>query len=86
MSFIDAFSKYTSIYPLKSKSEVQQAFKTSKAQVQLQFNSKIVSFESDNGSEFLILQNYFKACGITSRRSCPTPQLKMISLNENIDT
>lgn len=52
ITFVDAFSKYTWIYRLKSKSETFSVFQQFKAMVELQFNAKIKSLQTDWGGEF----------------------------------
>ena len=47
VSFIDAYSRFTWIYPLKSKAETLATFQQFKAMVELQLNSKIKSVQSD---------------------------------------
>ncbi|TXG58975.1 hypothetical protein EZV62_016804 [Acer yangbiense] len=71
LSLMDACTRYTWICLLKSKSEVRQAFLLFKAQVELQFDSKIKILQSDCGKEFLVLTADLQASGILFRQSCP---------------
>ena len=52
VSFIDDFSRNTSLYFLKKKSEVFSKFKEYKALVENQTGKKIKVLRSDNGGEF----------------------------------
>jgi len=73
--FIDHFSKYVWLYPLKFKSDVSTIFPIFKNLVENQFNCKIKSFYSDNGGEFIKLKSYFQNTGIQHLTTPPhTPQ------------
>lgn len=73
--FSDAYTKFTWLYLLKAKSDVASIFHQFKTMVELQFNNKIKSVQSDGGGEFIALKSYFNTHGITHRLSCPhTPQ------------
>lgn len=69
--FVDAFSRYTWIFPMKFKSEVSTIFLHFKNKVETFFERKIKSFHSDGGSEFKALSSIFSSSGITHRQSCP---------------
>lgn len=69
ITFVDAFSKYTWIYRLKSKSETFSVFQQFKAMVELQFNAKIKSLQTDWGGEFRSL----------------TPFLAKLDINHKVD-
>ena len=45
--FIDVFSRYTWIFPIKSKAETISVFQNCKSMVELQLNTKIKSIQSD---------------------------------------
>ena len=47
VSFIDAFSRYTWIFPIKTKAETTYVFQAFKSMVKLQLNTKIKSVQSD---------------------------------------
>ena len=49
ISFVDAFTRYTWIYMLKTKSDAFTIFQNFKAQVELQFSHKIKCIQSDWG-------------------------------------
>jgi transposase InsO family protein len=70
--FIDHFSKYVWLYPLKLKSDVSRIFKNL---VENQFNCKIKTFYSDNGGEFVKLRFFFQQHGISHLTTPPhTPE------------
>ena len=69
--FVDDFTRYTWLYPLKLKSDVLQSFIDFQHHVERQFNLKIINFQSDWGVEFQALNKHFKDQGITHRISCP---------------
>lgn len=56
--FIDDYSRFTWIYPLKQKSEVFQAFVQFKNLVENQFNKKIKVLQCDGGGEFKALHKF----------------------------
>lgn len=51
--FVDDYSRYTWIYPLKLKSNVFQTFVTFKNFVENMLGTKIKSFRSDGGGEYV---------------------------------
>ena len=69
--FIDDFTRYTWLYPLKLKSDVLQSFLDFHHRVERQFNLKIINLQSDWGGEFQALTKHLKDQGITHRISCP---------------
>ncbi|KAI0494867.1 hypothetical protein KFK09_025013 [Dendrobium nobile] len=75
--FIDDFSRFTWLYPLKLKSDVPSVFSHFKAQVERQFNKQIKCFRTDGGGEYLstAFQNFLAHCGIIHQVTCPyTPE------------
>ena len=68
MLFVDDFSRFTWIFPLKNKSDV---FKDFESFVKTQFQCQIKSFHSDWGGEFQKLHPYLKQQGIVHRITCP---------------
>ena len=66
VSFIDDFSRNTSLYFLKKKSEVFSKFKEYKALVENQIGKKIKVLRTDNGGEFCEkeFEKFCKECGI----------------------
>jgi len=47
MSFVDSFSRYTWIFPIKTKVETKSVFQNFKSSVELQLDTKIKSVQSD---------------------------------------
>lgn len=71
--FIDDYSRYSWIYPMKFKHEVFDNFKQFKSLVENAFSTKIKSFQSDGGGEYTkrVFQNFLTTHGISFRSSCP---------------
>nr|KYP32605.1 Retrovirus-related Pol polyprotein from transposon TNT 1-94 [Cajanus cajan] len=69
--FLDAFSKYSWIYLLNSKSEAFTAFQQFKSSAELQLNTKIKAIQTDNAKEFIKLSKYLNENGIQHRLTCP---------------
>ncbi|KAL4570881.1 hypothetical protein LXL04_026545 [Taraxacum kok-saghyz] len=73
--FVDHFTKYIWLYPMKKKSESLAIFTRFHLLVEKFFNTKIKTFFSDNGGEFIKLQYHFSSSGISHLTSPPhTPQ------------
>ena len=78
--FVDHFTRYTWIYPLKRKSDVQNTFIKFWSLVENYFKTKIKVFYSDNGGEFISLKNFLSQHGISHFTSPPhTPEHNGIS-------
>jgi hypothetical protein len=71
VSFIDAFSRYTWVFPIQSKSDVQPTFLKFQVMIERFLNTKIKSVQIDWGGEYRSLNTYFKSIGIIHRLSCP---------------
>jgi hypothetical protein len=71
VSFLDAFSKYTWLFPISCKSDVSSVFLKFKSYVECYFNSKIKSVQSDWGGEYRPLNKLLTQFGIFHRISCP---------------
>ncbi|GJR23988.1 ribonuclease H-like domain-containing protein [Tanacetum coccineum] len=71
--FLDHYSHYLWIYPLRAKSEMFQKFLHFRSYVNNQFKSDISAFQCDHGGEFdnNNLLNLFSQNGIQMRFSCP---------------
>lgn len=71
--FLDHFSHFLWVYPLRKKSEVFSKFIDFCAFVKTQFKSSIQSFQCDNGGEYnnTSFLNFFSTNGIVVRFSCP---------------
>jgi len=63
--FIDHFSKYVWLYPIKHKYDVSHIFLIFKSLVENQLNTKIKTFYSDNGGEYIKLRSFIQTHGIT---------------------
>ena len=73
--FIDHFTKYIWIYPLKRKSDVQEVFTRYKPIVENYFSHKIITLYSDNGGEYIALKDYLSLHGISHFTTPPhTPE------------
>jgi histone deacetylase 1/2 len=71
VSFVDDFSRFTWIYFLKHKSDVERSFYSFQKHVEHLFNSKILAVQSDWGGEYHRLNRYFRDEGIVHRVTCP---------------
>jgi hypothetical protein len=71
VSFIDAYSRYTWVFPIQAKSDVMPTFLQFQAMAERLLNSKIISVQSDWGGAYCNLHTYFQTHGITHRISCP---------------
>ncbi|KAJ9563615.1 hypothetical protein OSB04_008775 [Centaurea solstitialis] len=71
--FLDDYSHFLWVFPLRAKSEVFSVFKTFRAYVLNQFKTDIQLFQCDNGREFnnQPFLDFFKTHGIKIRFSCP---------------
>ncbi|PKA60460.1 Retrovirus-related Pol polyprotein from transposon TNT 1-94 [Apostasia shenzhenica] len=73
--FVDDFSKFTWLFPMKRKSDLVDIFLSFQKHVERFFNCKIRSFHSDWGGEYQALHRHLNSSGITHRVSCPhTPE------------
>jgi histone deacetylase 1/2 len=71
ISFIDDYSKFTWIYLLKKKSDVLSAFINFQKLVERKLGKKIITVQSDWGGEYVKLNTFFQAHGISHHVSCP---------------
>ena len=86
VTFIDCHSRMTWVYLMKHKDEVFQCFKTFYALVQTQFNVKIQSLRSDNGTEYVnkAIGAFMSKKGILHQTSCPdTPPQNGVAERKN---
>ncbi|KAL4590424.1 hypothetical protein LXL04_003353 [Taraxacum kok-saghyz] len=63
--FVDYYSKYIWLYPIKFKSDVSKIFPQFKLLVEKYFNTSIISMFTDNGGEYQALIPLFKSMGIS---------------------
>jgi histone deacetylase 1/2 len=71
VSFVDDFSKFTWIYLLHAKSDVESIFYKFQKSVELLLDKKIKCVQSDWGGEYRRLHKYFANTGIQHQISCP---------------
>ncbi|CAH9056431.1 unnamed protein product [Cuscuta europaea] len=75
LTVVDDFSRAVWVHLMKEKSEVKIILKQFFAMVDRQFNKNVKVVRSDNGKEFVGLQEYFRNSGIIFQTSCVyTPQ------------
>ena len=73
--FVDHFTKYTWLYPIKHKSDSLQTFIRFQKLVENFFQLKIKQFFSDNGGEYIKMSAHLSSCGISHLTSPPhTPE------------
>jgi len=83
ISFIGAFSRYTWIFPIKTKVETISVFQAFKPMVELQLNTKIKSVQSDlGGSEYRPFSALLTFYDISHRLICPHTHHQMVWLKE----
>jgi transposase InsO family protein len=77
ITFIDDWSRYYVVYPIRNKSDAFSKFKEYKAWSELSTNTRIKVLRSDGGGEFNSAEflSYLKQCGIEKQTTPPhTPQ------------
>ena len=86
ITFIDDYSRFTSVYFLRSKDEAFTAFQFFHAFIQTQISSNIKILRSDNGGEYTshLFQEFMQENGILSQMSCAsTPQQNRVAERKN---
>ena len=86
LTFIDDYSRYTTVYLLKSKEEVCDKFVEFKALVENKFERKIKKLHLDSGTEYTNhrFQNVIKESGIEHRfTETDTPQQNGVAKRMN---
>jgi hypothetical protein len=72
ISFIDDYNKFTWLYLLRDRTEVQRIFLQFQAHVERLLDAKIKCVQSDWGGEYQKLHNqFFRSLGISHHVSCP---------------
>ena len=72
LTCVDAYSRYTWIFPLKLKSHTLTTFRNFKTMLELQYNLPLKSsIQTDGGGEFRPFTQFLTNLGITHRLSCP---------------
>ena len=69
--FVDAYSRFTWLYPLKLKSDALPTFISFHKLVENQLQTKLKGIQIDNGGEFRAFLPYLQSHGIQPRFSCP---------------
>ena len=69
--FVDPYTRYAWLYPLKLKSNAFAIFITFHKFVELQYQSKLKAIQIDNGGEFKAFLPYIRDHGIQPRFTCP---------------
>ncbi|KAJ9566234.1 hypothetical protein OSB04_002200 [Centaurea solstitialis] len=73
--FVDFYSKYIWLYPMKQKSDVSHLFPQFKMLVEKYFQTPLISLFTDNGGEYQGLASYLKSVGISHFTTPPhTPE------------
>ena len=73
--FVDHYTRYTWLYPLKQKSQVRDTFIAFKAIVENRFQTKLMTLYFENGGEFIALRQFLSTHGISHLTSPPhTPE------------
>ena len=71
VSFIDAFSRYTWTFPIKTKVEIVYVFQTFKLSVEIQLNTQIKSVQCDWDGEYRLFSALLASYGISHRLIFP---------------
>ena len=73
--FVDHYTHYIWLYPLRKKSDVLSVFTRFKTLVENKFQTQIITLYSDNGGEYIAMKDFLATNGITHLTSPPhTPQ------------
>ena len=86
VTFIDDYSRYTEVVPLKRKDETLEAFKTFVARAENEIGKRIIRFRSDGGGEFYSKEftAYCEEKGIVQEKTNPdTPQQNGVAERKN---
>ena len=71
VSFINDYSKFLWLFPIKLTYDVEQVFLNFQAYVEKQFERKIKAIQSDWGGEYRWLNTYFHQYSIHHCLACP---------------
>ncbi|KAG7578912.1 Integrase catalytic core [Arabidopsis thaliana x Arabidopsis arenosa] len=75
LTIVDDYSRAVWLYLLPDKTRVSQRIRDFLAMIERQFNKRVKSIRSDNGTEFMCLTRFFQEQGILHETSCVhTPQ------------
>ena len=87
ITFINDFSKYTTIYFLKNKSDTFEKFQDFLKEVENQFSRKIKRIRSDRdcGYESSAFNTFVQSLGIIHETTAPYSHASMVWLKEKIE-
>jgi hypothetical protein len=71
LCIVDDYSRYSWLFPLKSKSDVISIFHKFQLLVEKFFDLTVKYVQTDGGGEFIPLQNHCHSFGINYRQTCP---------------
>jgi hypothetical protein len=71
VSFVDDYSKFNWLFPIKAKSDVYLVFIKFLAHVERLFFCKLKAIQTDGGGEFQTLIPYLSTHGILHQMACP---------------
>jgi len=71
ISFLDAYSRFTWVYLLHSKSQAFTLFLRFKLLVENQLGTRIKAIQTDNAKEFQCFDKFLHNAGIAHRYTCP---------------
>lgn len=71
LSIMDAFSRYTWIFPIKKKSKALEVFTQFKLLIENQLGSTIKTRQTDWEEEFRAFQSFLQTNGMLHRVTCP---------------
>ncbi len=86
VTFVDDYSRYCIVAPMKEKSEVFDKFKQFKAQVENELGRKIRSIRTDNGGEYCSakFEDFLRRSGIRHQKTVPySPQQNGVAERKN---
>ncbi|TXG57080.1 hypothetical protein EZV62_018393 [Acer yangbiense] len=69
--FVDAFTRFSWLFPIKLKSDAFSVFIKFQKSVELEFNRKIKALHTDMGGEYIAFLPHLSSLGIKARFSCP---------------
>ena len=82
--FIDDYSRYNWIFPMKSRSEILPIYSNFAKMVETQFSKCIKTFRSDNALEYTqyAFQTLLHSYGTVHHLTCQVPLSKMVESKE----
>ncbi|KAG9440556.1 hypothetical protein H6P81_020721 [Aristolochia fimbriata] len=84
ITFIDDYTRKIWVYFLKNKSDTMFVFKEFKSYVEKQSGKEIKTLRTDQGTEYIAGESYFKQCGIQHQMTARyTPQQNGVAERKN---